>query len=181
VLVHAAAGGVGLLLCQWLRHVGAMVVGVVSRADKADAARAAGCHQVVVRAQDDVPDVVAALTQGKGLDVVYDGVGTDTLRESLRCLRRRGLLVAFGHASGRPAAVDLAELEAGSYFLTRPTLADYTATRAELLRSAEVLWKLVTGGVLRATVDRVLPLAQAALAHRHLESRQSIGSLVLVP
>lgn len=181
VLVHAAAGGVGTLLCQWLRHVGAQVLGVVSTAAKAAAAQQAGCHQVIVREQQDVVDVVLRTTQGKGLDVVYDGVGRDTLRESLRCLRRRGLLVAFGHASGQPAPVELAELQAGSWFLTRPTLPDYTATRDELLRASEVLFKLVLGGVLQARLDGTWPLAAAAEAHRRLESRQSTGSLVLLP
>lgn len=181
VLVHAAAGGVGTLLCQWLRHVGATVYGIVSTAAKAEVARAAGCHQVIVRDQDDVADVVSRMTQGKGLDVVYDSVGKATLRESLRCLRKRGLLVAFGNASGRPEPVALAELQAGSFFLTRPTLQDYTATRDELLRAAEVLFKLVLGGVLRARVDGTLPLAAAADAHRRLESRQSVGAIVLLP
>jgi NADPH2:quinone reductase len=182
-LVHAAAGGVGLLLCQWLRHVGATVFGVVSTAAKAELARANGCHVVVVREEEheDVAGAAARLTQHKGVDVVYDSVGATTLRESLRCLRKRGLLVSFGNASGRPAPVELAELQQGSFFLTRPTLPDYTATRAELLRAAEVLFALVEGGVLRAHVDSTRPLARAADAHRRLESRQSTGAIVLVP
>lgn len=181
VLVHAAAGGVGLLLCQWLRHVGASVFGVVSTAAKEAAAMAAGCHQVIVRERDDVVEAVARLTQQKGLDVVYDSVGRTTLRESLQCLRKRGLLVSFGNASGRPDPVALAELAAGSFFLTRPTLNDYTATRSELLRAAEVLFALVTGGVLRGAVDGTFPLDAAADAHRRLESRASSGAMVLMP
>ena len=181
VLVHAAAGGVGLLLCQWLRHVGASVFGVVSTLAKEAAARAAGCHQVIVREREDVVVAVARFTQQKGLDVVYDSVGRATLRESLQCLRQRGLLVSFGNASGRPDPVALAELQAGSFFLTRPTLHDYTATRSELLRAAEVLFALVTGGVLRGTLDTTLPLPAAAEAHRRLESRASTGAIVLVP
>lgn len=181
VLVHAAAGGVGGLLCQWLRHVGATVVGVVSTAAKADVARASGCHHVVVRAEDDVVDAVARFTQGRGVDVCYDSVGKDTLRESLRCLRKRGLLVSFGNASGRPEPVALAELQAGSWFLTRPTLHDYTSTRSELLHAAEVFGKLLAGGVLRPRVHAVLPLAEAATAHRLLESRATAGALVLTP
>jgi NADPH2:quinone reductase len=108
-------------------------------------------------------------------------VGKATLRESLRCLRKRGMLVSFGNASGRPDPVELAELQAGSFFLTRPTLQDYTATRDELLRAAEVLWKLVEGRVLRPALDGTVPLANAADAHRRLESRQSAGAIVLVP
>lgn len=181
VLVHAAAGGVGLLVCQWLRHLGATVFGVVSQDAKVGPAREAGCHHVIVRSQEDVADAVSRLSQGKGLDVVYDSVGKDTLRESLRCLRKRGLLVSFGNASGRPEPLALAELQAGSFFLTRPTLHDYTATRDELLRSARVLFQLVGGGVLRARVDSTFPLAEAASAHRRLESRQSAGAIVLVP
>lgn len=181
VLVHAAAGGVGLLLCQWLRHVGATVVGVVSTVAKAELAAASGCHHVVVRERDDVAAGVAAFTQGKGLDVVYDSVGQATLRESLQCLRPRGLLVNFGNASGRPEPVALPELQAGSYFLTRPTLHDYTATRQELVRAAEVLFELVVAGVLQVRLDSTFPLAAAADAHRRLESRQSTGAIVLVP
>jgi NADPH2:quinone reductase len=181
VLVHAAAGGVGLLLCQWLRHVGASVIGVVSTAAKADLARQHGCHHVVVRDGDDVAAAVGTLTQGKGVDVVYDSVGRATLRESLRCLRKRGMLVNFGNASGRPEPLALPELQAGSFFVTRPTLHDYTATRQELLRAAEVLFELVRGGVLRVHIDSTLPLAAAADAHRRLESRQSTGAIVLVP
>jgi NADPH:quinone reductase len=181
VLVHAAAGGVGGLLCQWLRHVGATAIGVVSTAAKEAVARAAGCQHVIVRERDDVREQVARLTQGKGLDVVYDSVGRATLRESLACLRKRGLLVSYGNASGRPDALEFAELAAGSYFVTRPTLFDYTATRPELERAADVLWKLVTGGVLRVAIDAVLPLASAADAHRRLEARQTLGAIVLEP
>jgi NADPH2:quinone reductase len=180
-LVHAAAGGVGTLLCQWLRHVGATVIGVVSTAAKERAARAAGCHQVVVRERDDVAAAVARFTQEKGVDVVYDSVGRATFAESLRCLRRRGLLVSYGNASGRPDPIAVQDLQAGSFFFTRPSLNDYTATRAELLRSASALFALVAGGALRVQLDATLPLARAADAHRRLESRQSTGACVLVP
>jgi NADPH2:quinone reductase len=180
VLVHAAAGGVGLLLCQWLRHVGATVVGVVSNAEKAAIVQPF-CHRVVVRGDEDVVAVVQQMTQQKGLDVVYDSVGQATLRESLRCLRKRGLLVSFGNASGRPDPIALQELQAGSYFVTRPTLHDYTATRQELLHATEHLFERLRGGVLRARVDRTLPLAQASEAHRRIESRQSAGAIVLLP
>jgi NADPH:quinone reductase len=181
VLVHAAAGGVGSLLCQWLRHQGAMVIGAVSSDAKAELARRSGCHQVVVTATESVVDVVRAVTQQRGLDVVYDGVGRDTFAASLGCLRKRGLLVLFGHASGLPLPIDVALLQSGSWFVTRPVLTDYTATRQELLHAAEVLWKVVRGGVLRPHVEAVLPLAEVAVAHRRLEARDSVGSLVLRP
>lgn len=181
VLVHAAAGGTGSLLCQWLRHLGAVVVGAVSSAAKVDAAFRNGCHQVVDTAAQDVVAAVAAFTKDKGVDVVYDGIGKDTLRTSLQCLRKRGLLVSFGNASGRPEPVDLAELQRGSWFVTRPTLLDYTATRQELTNAAEVVWKLVRPGVLQPRLDGTFPLADAAAAHRRLQSRQSRGSIVLLP
>lgn len=181
VLVHAAAGGVGSLLCQWLRHVGATVLGAVPTAEKAGVALQDGCHHVVVGAADAVVDGVRQFTRGRGVDVVYDGTGAATLRASLRCLRARGLLVAWGDASGPPPPVALAELQAGAFFLTRPRLSAYLATRAELLRAGEQLFALLAGGVLRPRLDRTLPLADAAVAHRLLEARATTGSLVLLP
>lgn len=181
VLVHAAAGGTGSLLCQWLRHLGAVVVGTVSSPAKVEAAFANGCHQVVDTSTQDLVAEVSSFTKDKGVDVVYDGTGRDTLRPSLQCLRKRGLLVSFGNASGRPEPIDLAELQRGSWFVTRPVLLDYTATRQELTNAAEVLWKLVRPGVLRARLDSTFPLAEAAAAHRRLESRQSQGAIVLLP
>jgi len=182
VLVHAAAGGVGSLLCQWLRHLDATVFGVVSSDEKATAALANGCHHVVVSPREDFVAVVREITKDRGVDVVYDGVGKDTLRGSLRCLRRRGMLVSFGNASGRPGAVELAELQSGgSLFLTRPTLHDYTATRQELVGAADALWKLVRPGVLKVRLDRTFPLAAAEEAHRRLEARLSTGAMVLLP
>lgn len=180
VLVHAAAGATGGLVCQWLRHVGASVFGVVSTPAKVEVARANGCHHVLL-AGDDVVAGVRLVTAGKGVDVVYDGVGKDTLAMSLQCLRPRGLLVAFGEASGAPAPLDLTTLRSGSFFVTRPSLGDYTATRQELLRAAEVLFALVKGGVLRPRLEATLPLADAAQAHARLESRQNRGAIVLLP
>ncbi|HEX5050175.1 MAG TPA: quinone oxidoreductase [Planctomycetota bacterium] len=182
VLVHAAAGGTGLLLCQWLRHLGATVFGTVSTEAKAELASANGCHHAIVTSRESFVAVVRTITKDKGVDVVYDSVGKDTLDGSLQCLKRRGLLVSFGNASGAPRAVVLAELmQAGSVFVTRPTLLDYTSTRQELLRAAHVLFGLVEGGVLRVRIDCTLPLAQAAAAHRRLEARQSAGAIVLLP
>lgn len=181
VLVHAAAGGVGLLLCQWLRHLDATVLGVVSTEAKAELARAHGCHHTIVGGPDELAPAVARLTKDKGVDVAYDSVGRTTLRASLRCLRPRGTLVCFGAASGQPEPVDVAELQRASLFLTRPKLDDYTATAAELRRAAAALFTLVQGGVLRARIDSTLPLAAAAAAHERLEARRSAGSIVLVP
>ncbi len=181
VLVHAAAGGVGLLLCQWLRHLDATVVGVVSTEAKAELARAHACHHAIVGGPDELVPAVMRLTQDKGVDVAYDSVGRTTLRASLRCLRPRGTLVCFGAASGQPEPVDVAELQRASLFLTRPKLDDYTATARELARAAGALFALVQGGVLRAHVDGTFPLAEVAAAHRRLEARQSAGAIVLLP
>ena len=182
VLVHAAAGGVGLLLCQWLRHLQATVFGTVSTDAKAELAAANGCHHAIVMSRDDFVAVVRTITKDKGVDVVYDSVGKDTFEGSMRCLKARGLLVSFGNSSGVPRAIAPMELQhAGSLFLTRPTLQDYTSTRQELLRAAVVLFGLVQGGVLKAHVDRTFPLAEAAAAHRRLEARQSAGAMVLLP
>lgn len=181
VLVHAAAGGLGVLLCQWLRHVGATVFGTVSTREKVDCAYTNGCHHVLVRGEASFVDGVRRITAQKGLDVVYDSIGQVTLRDSLRCLHRRGFLIAFGYASGVPAAIELAELANGSLFVTRPRLDDYCSTRQELVRAAEVLFPLLRGGVLRPQVAAVLPLAEAAVAHARLEAGGSMGSFVLVP
>ena len=182
VLVHAAAGGVGLLLCQWLRHLGALVFGTVSTEAKAALAGANGCHHAIVTSREDFVAVVQRITKEKGVDVVYDSVGKDTFDRSLSCLKTRGMLVSFGNSSGVPRAVSPAELQqGGSLFLTRPTLGDYTGTRQELLRASQVLFGLVQGGVLKAHVDGTLPLAEAAKAHRRLEARESTGAMVLVP
>ncbi|MGE3173076.1 MAG: quinone oxidoreductase [Planctomycetota bacterium] len=182
VLVHAAAGGVGLLLCQWLRHLGAYVIGTVSTDAKAEVAGAHGCHLPIVTTRDDFPAVVRGATKGKGVDVVYDSVGRTTFSGSLQCLRPRGLLVSFGNASGPPAPLAPAELARhGSLFLTRPSLGDYTRTVQELRRAAAALFTVVQQGAVVPPAPRQLPLAQAAEAHRLLESRATTGPLVLVP
>ncbi|MBK8098426.1 MAG: quinone oxidoreductase [Planctomycetes bacterium] len=182
VLVHAAAGGVGLILCQWLRHLGATTLGVVSTDGKAAAAKAAGCTYPIVAPDGEFAAVVRERTQGKGVDVVYDSVGKVTQRDSLASLRPRGMLVLFGNASGRPDPIDPAELQRrGSLFVTRPVLNDYVATRQELLRAARSWFGALTAGVVRPVIDRRLPLADAAAAHRLLEARATTGSLVLLP
>jgi NADPH2:quinone reductase len=182
VLVHAAGGGVGLLLCQWLHHLGAFVFGTVSTDAKAALAAANGCHHPIVTSREDFVEVVKRITKEKGVDVVYDSVGKDTLDGSMRCLKPRGLLVSFGNSSGVVRAVKPSELQqAGSLFLTRPVLQDYTSTRQELLRAAEVMFGLVQSGVLRPRIDATFPLAEAAAAHRRLEARASSGAMVLLP
>lgn len=182
VLVHAAAGGVGLILCQWLRHLGATTLGVVSTAGKAEAAKAAGCTYPIVAPDGGFAAAVRERTQGKGVDVVYDSVGKATLRDSLASLRARGMLVLFGNASGRPDPIDPTELQRrGSLFVTRPVLNDYVATRQELLRAARSWFQVLTTGVVQPVIDRRLPLRDAAAAHRLLEARATTGSLVLLP
>ncbi len=182
-VVHAAAGGVGQLLCQWLRARGARVVAVVGSAERTDVVRALGIEHVVVdRGTDALPAFVRAATDGAMADVVYDSVGKATLRTSMRCLRRRGMLVSYGNASGVPDPVDVLELSRhGSLFLTRPTLFDYVASRSELLASAAAVFDRVLDGRLHVHIHAEVPLREAARAHELLASRTVEGSLVLRP
>jgi NADPH2:quinone reductase len=180
-LVHAAAGGVGLLLVQWLKAIGATVIGTVGTDEKAVLATAHGCDHTIVYTREDFPARVRELTNDTGVHVAYDAVGKSTFAGSLAALRRRGTLVSFGNASGAPPAIDPLELgRRGSLFLTRPTLFDYVATTDELRTSASALFERLRSGMV-ARVDRTLPLVDAAEAHRLLESRATSGSLVLVP
>lgn len=182
VLWHAAAGGVGLIACQWLAHLGVTVIGTVGSDDKAELARAHGCAHPVVYTREDFVARVRELTGGQGVPVVYDSVGRATFDGSLACLRRRGMLVGFGNASGKPEPFDMARLaQGGSLFLTRPTLFDYTATRPELLASASALFEVLTSGAVKIEVRQRWPLAEAQAAHRALEGRETTGSTVLVP
>jgi NADPH2:quinone reductase len=182
ILVHAAAGGVGSLLCQWGRELGARVLGVVGSEEKAVRARRDGCEEVCVRATDDFVERVRAWTDGRGVDVVYDSVGRDTFRGSLDCLRPRGLMVSFGQSSGPVPAMELGELASrGSLFLTRPSLMDYTAERAELVLGARELFGLLEAGALTCHVGARFPLREAAAAHAALEGRRTVGSSVLLP
>ena len=182
VLVHAAAGGMGLLLCQMCRARGARVFGTVSTEAKAEAARAAGADRVIRYTEEDFGEAVRAELGNEGLAVVYDSVGRTTWERSLELLRPRGMLVLFGQSSGPVPPIDpLLLSRAGSVFLTRPTLADYLRDADELRwRAGEVLAG-VAGGTLRLTIDRELPLAEAAEAHRLLESRATTGKLILRP
>ena len=182
ILVHAAAGGVGLLLCQWARALGAVVIGVVGSDAKADLARKNGCRQVLISGRDDVVAGVRKLTRGAGVAVVYDSVGKDTFMESLDCLRPRGMMVSYGNASGPPPVFSPLELsKRGSLYLTRPTLFSYVATRAELAAAARVLFAIVRARKVRVRIGQTYPLAEVAQAHRDLEARLTTGSTVLIP
>ena len=182
ILVHAAAGGVGLILCQWAKHLGATVVGTVGSDEKVAVARAHGCDHVLVYTRDDFAERVRALTGGLGVPVVYDSVGKSTFEGSLRSLRRRGVLASFGEASGDPEPVPPRRLGLlGSIFLTHPSLGDYTATRTELLATANDLFDVVRGGKVRIEINHTYALKDAAQAHRDVEARNTTGSVVLIP
>ena len=182
ILIHAAAGGVGLILCQWARHLGVRVIGTVSTEEKAALARQNGCDHPIVYTQEDVVARVRALTDGAGLPVVYDGVGASTFEQSLKCLRRRGLVVSYGSASGVIPPFDLFRLNRmGSLYVTSAGLADYTHDRAELLERAADLFGVVASGAVRVEVRGRYPLAEAARAHRDLEARRTAGSSILLP
>ncbi|BEV72810.1 MULTISPECIES: quinone oxidoreductase [unclassified Paludibacterium] len=182
VLWHAAAGGVGQIAVQWLNSLGVNVIGTVGSAEKAERARALGCRHVIQYREEDVVARVMALTDGKGVPVVYDSVGKDTFEASLACLARRGMLVSFGNASGPVAPFSpLLLSQKGSLFLTRPRLGDYISTRAELETSANALFERILSGAIKVSPSHRYPLAEAARAHRELESRQTSGSLILLP
>jgi NADPH:quinone reductase len=182
ILVHAAAGGVGLILCQWARSLGARVIGVVGSDAKAEIARRHGCHHVLISGRDELVAGVKDLTKGAGVAVVYDAVGKDTFMESLDCLRRLGMMVTFGNASGPAPAIAPLELsKRGSLFLTRPTLFNYIGTRAELEAAARELFAAVRARKVRVVIGQRYPLTRAADAHRDLEGRRTTGSTVLTP
>jgi NADPH2:quinone reductase len=181
-LVHAAAGGVGLLLVQIAKRRGATVFGTVSTEEKARLAREAGADAAILYTQQDFVEEVRKLTDGKRAHVVYDSVGQSTFEKSFDCLRPRGYLVLFGQSSGPVPPFNLGTLATkGSLFVTRPTLIHYTATREELLQRAGDLFNWIAAGELKVKIDRALPLAEAAEAHRLLESRKTTGKLVLIP
>ncbi len=182
ILVHAAAGGVGLILCQWAKHLGATVIGTVGSREKAEIARAHGCDHPIVYTEEDFAARVKEITGGEGLPVVYDGVGRATFLKSLDCLRPRGLMVSFGNASGPVENFDLGILNRkGSLYVTRPSLFHYTATRAELEACAGDVIEVVRRGIVRIEVEQRFPLERAAEAHRALESRRTVGATVLIP
>jgi NADPH:quinone reductase len=182
ILVHAAAGGVGLILCQWARSLGAVVIGVVGSEAKGELARRHGCRHILISGRDDLVGGVRALTRGAGVAAVYDSVGKDTFMDSLDCVRRLGLMVSYGNASGPPPPISPLELsKRGSLFLTRPTLFNYISTRAELESAARELFAAVRARKVRVVIGQKYPLVHADDAHRDLEGRRTTGSTVLVP
>jgi NADPH:quinone reductase len=181
ILIHAAAGGVGLIMCQWAKHLGATVIGTVSNDDKAAVARAYGCDHAIVYTREDFAERVREITGGEGVPVVYDSVGKATFEGSLKCLRRRGVMASFGEASGDPDPVPPRRLGAlGSIYLTHPSVSNYTVTRPELLATANDLFAMVSSGKIRIEISRTYPLQDAPRAHADLEARKTTGSIVLV-
>ncbi|MGD9597229.1 MAG: quinone oxidoreductase [Steroidobacteraceae bacterium] len=182
VLVHAAAGGVGLLLTQWARALGARVIGIVGSLEKATLAKRHGCHHTLLSGSDDIVAEVKRLTKGAGVHVVYDSIGKDTFFESLDCLRPLGMMVSYGNTSGPPPAVSPLELaKRGSLFLTRPSLFTYVAAPVDLAAAARELFAMLTKKKLRVRIGQRYALAEAVQAHRDLEARRNTGSTVLVP
>jgi NADPH2:quinone reductase len=182
ILAHAAAGGVGTLLVQWAKAIGATVIGTVGSAEKAELAKSLGCDHVILYREEDVPARVKEITGGAGVPVAYDSVGRDTFEMTMASLARRGLFVSFGNASGPvPAFEPLRLSRAGSLYFTRPTMADYTATRAELEESADALFGMIASGKLKIEIGQRFKLADARKAHEALEGRQTIGATVLLP
>jgi NADPH2:quinone reductase len=182
ILVHAAVGGVGLILCQWAKALGAKVIGVVGSEAKAAMARRSGCRHVLVMGRDSLVESVKALTKGAGVKVVYDSVGKETFMDSLDCLAPLGMMVSYGNASGPPPAISPLELsKRGSLFLTRPSLFAYIAQRKDLDAAAKALFRVVASKKVRLHIGQRYPLADAAQAHRDLEARKTTGSTVLIP
>jgi NADPH2:quinone reductase len=182
ILMHAAAGGVGQILCQWAKALGATVIGTVGSDEKVALAKKAGCKHVIVTSREKVSARVKEITKGAGVPVVYDGVGKDTFMDSLDCLAPLGLLASFGNASGAVTQFNPGVLAAkGSLFLTRPTLGSYTATRGDLVKAAAELFAVVKSGKVKITINQTYPLRDAAQAHRDLESRKTTGQTVLLP
>jgi NADPH2:quinone reductase len=182
VLFHAAAGGVGLIACQWLKHLGVTVIGTVGSDEKAELARAHGCAHTIVYTRENFVERVKEITDGAKVPVVYDSVGKDTWDGSLDCLQRMGMMVSFGNASGAVAPFSAGILSAkGSLYLTRPTLVDYTAKREDLVATAQDLFDVVRSGAVKIEINQTYPLRDAAQAHRDLVDRKTTGSTVLLP
>jgi NADPH2:quinone reductase len=182
ILVHAAAGGVGLILCQWARHLGATVIGTVGSVEKAALARAHGCEHTILYREEDFVARVREITAGAGVPVVYDSVGRDTFLRSLDCLEPLGMMVSFGQSSGAIPPFDVGVLSTkGSLFLTRPTLMTYIARRTDLEAATQELFDAVAAGAVRVELRQTYPLSDAARAHADLEARRTTGSTVLLP
>lgn len=182
ILIHAAAGGVGLIACQWAKHLGATVIGTVGTTEKAELARAHGCDHPILYDREDFVARVREITDGRGVPVVYDSVGKATFERSLDCLEPLGMMVSFGQSSGAVPPLQLGVLaQKGSLFLTRPTLGNYIAGREELLGASAELFDAVGSGAIRVEVRQTYPLEDAARAHADLETRKTTGSTVLLP
>src|SRR5436190_8028322 len=182
VLMHAAAGGVGLILCQWANHLGANVIGTVGSKEKAELAKANGCHHTILYRDEDFVKKVNEITGGKKCEVVYDGIGKTTFPASLDCIKPLGMFVSFGSASGPITAFDINLLQQkGSLFATRPTLNTYAASRKDLLEIADDLFRLVGSGKVKIPVNQKYPLKDAQKSHRDLEGRNTTGSSILIP
>jgi NADPH:quinone reductase len=181
ILLHAAAGGVGLIAGQWAKHLGATVIGTVGTPEKAKLAEAHGCEHTILYGEENFVDRVRDLTGGRGVDVVYDSVGQATFLPSLDCLRPMGMMVSFGQSSGPVAPIDPGLLAAkGCLFLTRPSLMTYTAARDDLLSHAEDLFEVILNGAVKVDIRQTYPLAEAAVAHKDLEARKTTGSSVFI-
>ncbi|HZN25929.1 MAG TPA: quinone oxidoreductase [Burkholderiales bacterium] len=182
VVVHAAAGGVGQILSQWVKYLGGTVIGTVGSEEKVALAKKAGCRHVIVTSKEKVSERVKEITKGKGVPVVYDGVGKDTFMDSLDCLAPLGLMASFGNASGAVPPVNIGLLaQKGSLFLTRPTLGSYTATREDLDTAARELFAVVRKGAVKIKINQTYPLREAAQAHIDLQNRKTTGQTVLLP
>ena len=182
VLVHAAAGGVGLILCQWASHLGATVIGTVGSPEKAEIARSHGCHHPVLYREESFVDRVKEITDGRGVPVVYDAVGGDTFDDSLACLAPRGLMALYGQSSGPVPPFEIQRLmSGGSLYLTRPSLAAYTSSREDLVESAQALFDVVGSGAVKIEIGQRYALEDTRRAHEDLEARRTTGSTVLVP
>jgi NADPH2:quinone reductase len=180
ILFHAAAGGVGLIACQWAKSLGATVIGTVGSDEKAELAAAHGCDHPIVYTRENFVERVKAITDGEGVPVVYDSVGKDTFMDSLDCLSPLGSMVIFGQSSGPVPPLEVGVLAAkGSLFVTRPTLMTYTAKRADLVATAEELFQVVQSGAVKLEINQRFPLRDAAEAHRALEARKTTGSTIL--
>ena len=182
ILLHAAAGGVGLIACQWAKYLGATVIGTVGSDEKAELACSHGCDHAILYRKEDFVTRVREITDGEGVDVVYDSVGKDTFLQSLDCLKPMGMLALFGQSSGAVEPFDLGLLSAkGSLFVTRPTLMNYVDKRRDLENTAEELFKVIREGVVNADIRQERPLREAAAAHSDLESRRTTGATLLIP
>lgn len=182
ILIHAAAGGVGQIVCQWANHLGATVIGTVGSKEKAEIAKASGCHHPVLYNDEDFVERVKEITDGKMLPVIYDSIGATTFEKSLDCLRPRGLMVSFGQAAGPIPPVNLGIFaQKGSLFFTRPTLFNYISTAEDLRATAGDLFDVVASGAVKIKIDQTFPLAEAKAAHEALEARKTTGSTILIP